>query len=99
MSTYQPDHYEAVAAGASNQILGGAGAAGDFLDTITVNVTTTGATGTVTIGDGINANNIVVPASTPVGAFSLPIKLRSKVGGWRVSCGAGAQCICSGTFT
>lgn len=93
------DHYEAVAASAANQILGGAGAAGDFLDTLTVNVTTSGATGTVTIGDGVNANNIVVPASTPVGAFTLHLKARSKVGGWRVSCGAGAQCIASGTFT
>ena len=95
---YQPEHYEAVAASASNQVLGGAGAAGDYLDSLIVNVTTA-ATGTVTIGDGVNANVIVVPANTPVGAFTLRMGMRSKVGGWRVTCGAGAQVIAVGQFT
>lgn len=89
--------YETVAASQTAQVLGGNGKTGDYLKRLIVNVTTS-ATGTVTILD--NATSIVVvPANTPIGAYSLEIGAVSASGAWKVTTGAGASVIAIGAFT
>ena len=93
--------YEAVAPSAAAQVLGNTGAVGDLLELQLVNVTTS-ATGTVSIQDGNDAAIVVVPANTPIGAFTLWVRCRARVAttpGWRITTGAGAQVIAVGKFT
>lgn len=97
--SYEPSHYETVAAGQTAQVLGAAGAAGDFLDTLTL-VVSTAATAAVSILDG--STSIAVFPNSPgggIGTYVLPVKLRSKTGPWKVTTGAGVAVIASGTFT
>lgn len=89
--------YETVAPSQTAQVLGGAGAAGDYLHRLVVNVTTT-ATSAVTLID--NATSIViVPATTPVGVYSIEINAASKSGAWKVTTDAGVSVIAVGVFT
>lgn len=100
MSDTSPQHYETVAASQSDQVLGNAGAAGDFIDTLTL-VVATAATAATSIKDG-GGNAISVFPNNPgggVGTYVLPLKLRSQAGPWKVTTGAGVSAIASGTFT
>lgn len=90
--------YEAVAAGQTNQVLGTAGSVGDLLSQLVVTVTTS-ATGTVDIQDGNGTAVNVVPANTPIGVYVIHLGIRSKVGAWSITTGAGAQAIASGQFS
>lgn len=97
--SYEPSHYETIAASQTAQVLGAAGAAGDFLDTLTL-VVSTAATAAVSILDG--STSIAVFPNSPgggIGTYVLPVKLRSKGGPWKVTTGAGVAVIASGTFT
>lgn len=100
MSNAAPSHHEEVAAGASDQVLGGTGAAGDFLDTITC-VVATAATSAVSIKDGGGSAISVLPAAVGagIGTYCIPIKFRSQAGPIKVTCGAGVSAICTGNFT
>lgn len=90
--------YEAVAASASAQVLGTAGAINDFFARVIVNVTTS-ATGTVAIKDGADAAITIVPANTPIGVYSVEIGLRSRTGAWQITTGAGASVVAVGQFS
>lgn len=94
-----PSSYETVAASQTAQILGGVGAAGDFLDTLTI-VVATAATAAVSILDG--TTSISVFPNSPgggIGTYCLPVRLRSMTGPWKVTTGAGVSVIATGSFT
>lgn len=88
--------YETVAAGQTAQVIGGAGAAGDLLTRLIVNVTTS-ATSTVTILDGATSI-VVVPPNTPIGAYSIHCGIRAQAGPWKVTTAAGVSVIAVGRF-
>jgi len=90
--------YEAVAANQSAQVLGGTGATGDHLHNIVINVTTSGAGGTVTLLDG-STSTVIVPASTPVGCYWMSFDVLSTTGPWKVTTGTGASVIATGIFS
>jgi len=89
--------YETVAASQTGQVLGTAGAKGDYLDKLIVTVNTA-ATSTVTILD--SATSIpIMPATTAVGVYSIPIGLASQSGAWSVTTGAGVTVVAVGIFS
>jgi hypothetical protein len=94
--------YETVAASASNQVLGGAGAAGDYLSHVLISPATAGC-GAVTIFD-----NAVVIALFPGGGttalpslapFVIPVGGLSVSGAWKITTGANVSCTAFGRFT
>lgn len=89
--------YETVAASQTAQVLGGTGATGDYLHRLIVTVSTS-LTGTVTILDNVTSIPIV-PASTPVGVYSIEMNMRSSSGAWKVTTGAGASVVAVGIFS
>jgi hypothetical protein len=102
MSGVQRDYgyqYETVAAGQSLQILGGAGAAGDYLHSLIVTVNTAATSG-VTITDGA-VNIAIVPANVTsgVGVIVIPVGAASLTSGWKVTTGAGVSVIAVGIFS
>ena len=102
MSGVQRDYgyqYETVAAGQSLQMLGGSGAAGDYLHSLIVTVNTALTSG-VSLTDGVT-NIVVVPANvaTGIGVFVLPMNMASLSSGWKVTTGAGVQVIAVGIFS
>lgn len=91
--------YEAVAASQSDQVLGTAGAAGDVLGRLVINVTTTLAAA-VTIKDGSSGAAITVaPVGTPVGVHTVELGIRSVNGGWRVTTPANCSVLAIGSFS
>lgn len=89
--------YETVAAGVTGQVLGGAGAKGDFLFRLICSITTS-ATSQVTLLDGATSI-IVVPAVSPVGVITIPIESASASGAWSVTTAAGVAVIGVGIFS
>lgn len=97
--------YETIAASQTGQILGGAGAIGDYLSHCVIYPTST-TPGVVTVFDDVSAagSNVIafpggassvsnlVPISIPVGAVSV-------TGKWRVTTGANVVVTCYGKFT
>jgi len=92
--------YETVAAGAAAQVLGTAGASGDFLTRLILTVNTA-ATAAVSIKDGADAAIPVFPNSPGggVGAYVVEIGLRSRTGAWQITTGAGVTAIAVGQFS
>lgn len=102
MSGIQRDYgyqYETVAASQTAQVLGGAGAAGDYLHRLIVTVNTA-ATSTVTIIDGATSIPIV-PANvgSGVGVLSIELNMASISSGWKVTTGAGVTVVGVGKFS
>jgi hypothetical protein len=91
--------YETVAASQTAQVLGGSGAAGDYLHRLIVTVNTA-ATSTVTITDGVTAIP-VVPANigSGVGVLNIELNMASLTSGWKVTTGAGVTVIAVGSFS
>lgn len=89
--------YETVAASQTAQVLGGVGAAGDYLHRIVVTVSTA-ATSTVSVIDGATTV-LSIPANTPVGVYSLDLNLNAVTGPWKVTTGAGAAVLAVGLFS
>lgn len=89
--------YETVAASQTAQVLGGAGAAGDYLHRIVVNVATA-ASSTVSVIDG-STTILSVPANTPIGSYSLELNLAAATGPWKITTGAGVTVLAVGLFT
>ncbi|MFA9205010.1 MAG: hypothetical protein ACEQSH_00995 [Bacteroidia bacterium] len=91
--------YETVAASATDQILGGAGAIGDYLSHIVIQPATTGA-GTCTIKDSSTVIYTFTsgtladlsPITVPFGAFST-------AGAWKVTTGGSVAIVAFGVFT
>lgn len=89
--------YETIAASTA-QVMGTAGAVGDLLARVIV-VVTTALTSTATIKDGAGAEVTIVPANTPVGTYVVDLGMRSVVGAWTITTGAGATAIAVGQFS
>jgi hypothetical protein len=100
MSHYAPSHYETIAASQTDQVMGNAGAAGDFLDTL-ICVVATAATSTVSLKDGGGSSISILPAAVGqgIGTYSIPVRMRSQAGPWKVTTGAGVSVIAVGNFT
>jgi len=86
-----------VAASQTAQVLGGTGAAGDYLHRIVVTVTATG-TSTLSVIDG-STTILTMAANTPVGVYSLELGLAAATGPWKITTGAGATVLAVGLFT
>lgn len=91
--------YETVAASQTTQMLGGSGAAGDYLHRLIVTVNTA-ATSTVTLTDGVTAIAIV-PANvgSGVGVLDIELNMASLTSGWKVTTGAGVTVVAVGLFS
>ena len=83
--------YETVAAAQTAQVLGGAGAVGDFLHAIAISA----STGTITILD--NATTVLVIPAAATGVWTL--NLKSVSGPWKITTAASTSCTAIGRFT
>jgi len=91
--------FETVAASQTGQVLGTAGAKGDYLHRVIISVVTA-ASGSVTIIDGATSIVITTGAATlPLGTFSVELDMVSQSGAWSITTGAGATVIAVGIFT
>jgi len=89
--------YETVAASQTAQVLGTAGAVGDYIHRLIITVGTS-ATSTVTLLD--NSTSIpIMAATTAIGVYSIEINARSASGAWKVTTGAGATVMAIGKFS
>lgn len=95
--SYQPSNYETVAASQTDQVLGTNGKAGDWLERLIISVATA-ATSTVTLEDGSGSAITIMAANTPIGTYSIQLGMRSRLGGWQLTTGAGATVIAVGDF-
>lgn len=91
--------YEQVAASQTNQVLGGTGAAGDYIAKLVL-IVTTAATAAVSIKDGSGSAFQVFPNSPGggVGTYTIPLGVRSGLGAWAVTTGAGVAVVAVGRF-
>ena len=91
--------YEHVAASQTAQVLGGTGAAGDYLHRLICTVSTA-ATGNVTIVDG-STSHVILPASagTGVNIYNIEVNAISRNGAWKVTTGAGVEVLAIGIFS
>jgi len=91
--------YETVAASQTAQVLGGAGAKGDYLHRLIISVNTA-ATASVTIIDGSTSIAVLTGSATVVpGVYSIEMNMAAATGPWKVTTGAGATVIAVGIFT
>lgn len=91
--------YETVAASQTGQVLGTAGATGDYIHRLIIQVITV-ATASVTIIDGTTSIVILTGAVGLVaGAYSVEVNMASQTGKWSVTTGAGATVIAVGVFS
>lgn len=99
-SQTMPPNYETVAASQTDQVLGTLGAIGDFISSLHV-VVAVAATAQVSIKDGAGSSIVVFPAlpGGGIGAYDLPIGIKSVAGAWSVTTGAGVSVIATGTFS
>ena len=89
--------YETVAASQTAQVLGVTGAAGDTLMRLVITIGVS-LTGTVTLIDG-STSYTLIPASSPLGIYSIEINAQSQTGAWKITTGAGATVFAVGNFT
>ncbi len=91
--------YETVAASQTAQVLGGSGAAGDYLHRLIVTINTA-LTSTVTLTDGVTSIPIVPAAiASGVGVLSIELNMASLTSGWKVTTGAGVTVVAVGQFS
>jgi hypothetical protein len=90
--------WETVAAGQTDQVLGGTGAMNDLIARLVVQVTTV-LTSNVELQDGDGVAFNVVPVNTPLGVYSIELGIRSSIGAWSVTTGAGASVLAIGQFS
>jgi hypothetical protein len=92
--------YEHVAASQTAQVLGGTGAAGDYIHRLACTVSTA-ATGTVSILDGATFTHLLLPASPGggVGQYDIELNVRSRNGAWKITTGAGVEVLAIGIFS
>ena len=92
-------NYETVAVSQTGQVLGTAGAKGDIIQRIVVNVITA-ATATLTIIDGSTSIVVATGGATVVpGSYSMELGVASQTGAWSVTTGAGCTALCIGIFS
>lgn len=95
--------YEHVAASATAQVLGTAGAKGDYLHRIVCTVSTS-ATGNVVIVDGSGTGiltHTILPAlaGTGVNVYNVELNAVSQDGAWKITTGAGVEVMAVGIFS
>ena len=94
--------YETVAASQTDQVMGGAGAVGDYLEAVLVIPGTT-SPGNVLIQDGDDtAITVFTGGATSVSnlvPFSIPLGIYSRTGAWSITTGANVTAIGVGRFT
>ena len=91
--------FETVAASQTGQVLGTAGAKGDYIHRLIISVVTV-ATASVTIIDGSTSTVILTGAATVVpGIYTVDCEIASQTGAWSITTGAGATVIAVGIFT
>lgn len=94
--------YESVAASATDQVIGGSGATGDYLSHVVV-VPAVAACGLVTIKDNTTAIISFVGGGTTampsVAPFVIPVGMLSANGAWKITTGANVSCVAVGRFT
>lgn len=92
--------YETVAAGQTDQVLGGAGAAGDWLARLIITVGTAASAAT-SIKDGGGSAIPILPNSPGggIGVYVVELGMKSAAGAWKVTTGAGATAVAVGDFT
>jgi hypothetical protein len=90
--------YETVAASQTAQVLGGSGAAGDYLHRLICTVTSA-ATATVTLTDGVTAIAVVPAPVASTGVLDIELNMASLTSGWKVTTGAGVTVIAVGSFS
>ncbi len=92
---------ETVAAGQTNQVLGGTGGVGDRIDFLLA-VPASTSPGAITITDGINAGIVVFAGGASSLAslvpFPIPIGQPSESGPWKVTTGANIAVVAMGNF-
>lgn len=103
MNRFEQDlDYETVAASQADQVLGGAGKAGDILERLIITVGTA-LTAAVSIKDGSGGVAIPIMPNSPgggIGVYVVEIGARALgAGGWRVTTGAGSTVVAVGRFT
>lgn len=93
-------HIETVAASQTDQVLGGDGAAGDYLSHLLV-IVTTAANSQVELQDGAGSAFVVFPDNPGggIGTYYVPIKATSKRGAWSVTTDSGVAVVAVGRFT
>lgn len=91
--------YETVAVSQTAQVLGGAGAIGDYLHRLIIQVITV-ASASVTLLDGATSIVVLTGSATLVpGVFSIEMNIASASGPWKITTGAGATVIGVGIFS
>lgn len=90
--------YEAVAASQTDQVLGGTGAAGDYVHRLVINVITVASAG-VTLTDGAAAIVLSTATSAVLGPISLELNMAAVTGPWMITTGAGATVVAVGIFS
>ena len=92
--------YEHVAASQTLQVLGGTGAAGDYIYRLICTVSTA-ATALVQIKDGTVTTHTVLPNSPGggIGVYNIELNAVSSSGAWQVTTGAGVEVLAIGVFS
>jgi hypothetical protein len=95
--------YEHVAASQTAQVLGSAGALGDYLHRIICTVSTA-LTSSVQIVDGTGTGiltHTILPAAVGggIGVYNIEINAISANGAWKITTGAGVEVMAVGIFT
>lgn len=94
--------YETVAASQTDQVLGGTGASGDYLDGVLI-VPATTSPGAVQIQDGSGTEITIFTGGagsvSNLVPFLVPVGACSRAGAWSVTTGANVSAIGIGMFT
>lgn len=92
--------YERVGASQTDQVMGATGAAGDYLARLVCDVNTA-ATSAVSIKDGTDTaiNMLENNVGGGVGVYTIELGIKSVIGAWQVTTGAGVTCLGIGRFT
>lgn len=94
-----PGYYETVAASQTDQVMGGNGNRGDYLESVII-IPTTLAAGTVSIKDGSTAITVYNTGTlVDLKPFTVELKVFSQSGAWKVTTGANVAAIVVGRFT
>jgi hypothetical protein len=95
--------YEHVAASSSAQVLGTAGAVGDYLHRIICTVSTAATAAVQTVdgtGTGILTHTILPNSpGSGIGVYNIEINAVSANGAWKITTGAGVEVMAVGIFS
>jgi hypothetical protein len=90
--------YETVGASATNQVLGGAGAAGDLIHSV-VCVATAASAAVVTLKDGSGTAFNIFHTFAAAGTFTVTLNMVSTLGAWQLTTSTNTTCIGIGRFS